>query len=162
MAENVQIKALVISISDSRNEKTDLSGANLIELLTGIGAKVVEKKIISDDYEEIRQTLNESAESGAANLIITTGGTGLATRDNTPEATKAVIEKEVPGISEALRLQTMNKTPTSILSRGVCGIKDKTLIVNFPGSPKGVEECFDVIKPVLQHAVNQINGKTKH
>lgn len=162
MAENVQIKACVLSISDSRNEKTDLSGDLLIKLLIEIGAEIIEKKIISDDYEEIRQTLNELTQSGDINLIITTGGTGLAVRDNTPEATKAVIEREVPGISEAMRIQTIEKTPASILSRGVCGIKNKTLIINLPGSPKGVEECFDVIKPVLQHAVNQINGKTKH
>ncbi len=162
MSDNVQIKAIVVSISDSRDEKTDLSGVTLVGLLIGIGAEVVEKKIISDDYEEIRKTLHDLTERDDTNLIITTGGTGLAKRDNTPEATRAVIEREVPGIAEAMRIQTIKKTPTAILSRGICGIKNQTLIINLPGSPKGVQECFAVIKPVLQHAVNQVNGKTKH
>lgn len=162
MTENVQIKAVVVTVSDSRDEETDLSGAVLADLLTGIGAEIIEKKIVSDDYENLRETLSKFAERADVNTIITTGGTGLAERDNTPEATLAVIEREVPGIGEAMRLQTVEKTPTAVLSRGVCGVVNQTLIINLPGSPKGVEECFAVIKPVLQHAVNQINGKTKH
>ena len=162
MAENVQIKAIVVSVSDSRDEKTDLSGITLVGLLIGIGAEIIEKRIVSDDYENLRQTLVEYADRADVNLIITTGGTGLAKRDNTPEATRAVIEREVPGIAEAMRIKTIKKTPTAILSRGVCGVVNQTLITNLPGSPKGVQECFAVIKPVLQHAVNQINGKTKH
>ena len=87
-------------------------------------------------------------------MIVTTGGTGFAMRDNTPEATRAVIEKEANGLSEAMRFETIKKTPFAMLSRGVCGIRNQSLIINLPGSPKGVRECFDVIKPVLQHAVN--------
>lgn len=162
MADNVQIKAVVVSVSDSRNKKTDLSGVTLVGLLIGVGAEIIEKRIVSDDFENLRETLSYLAERDDVNLIITTGGTGLAMRDNTPEATKAVIEREVPGIAEAMRIQTIKKTPTAILSRGVCGIANQTLIINLPGSPKGVQECFAVIKPVLQHAVNQINGKTIH
>jgi molybdenum cofactor synthesis domain-containing protein len=96
------------------------------------------------------------------NLVVTTGGTGFAERDNTPEATRAVIEREAPGLAEAMRMETLKKTPKAMLSRGVCGIRNKTLIINLPGSPKGVVECFDVIKPVLPHAINLISGKTQH
>lgn len=162
MADNLAIKAVVISISDTRTEQTDISGVTLIGLLIGIGAEIVEKRIVTDDFENLRQTLVALTERGDVNLIMTSGGTGLAERDNTPEATRAVIEREVPGISEAMRLQTLKNTPTAMLSRGVCGIKNQTLIINLPGSPKAVQECFAVIKPVLQHAVNQIGGKTKH
>ena len=162
MADNLAIKAVVVSISDTRTEQTDVSGVTLIGLLIGIGAEIVEKRIVTDDFENLRQTLTVLTERGDVNLIITSGGTGLAERDNTPEATRAVIEREVPGISEAMRLQTLKNTPTAMLSRGVCGIKNQTLIVNLPGSPRAVQECFAAIKSILQHAVNQIGGKTKH
>ncbi len=162
MSDNLAIKAVVVSVSDTRREQNDLSGVTLIGLLIGIGAEVVEKRIVSDDFEELRQTLTVLSEQNNVNLIITTGGTGLAERDNTPEATFAVIEREVPGMSESMRLQTLKNTPTAMLSRGVCGIRNQTLIINLPGSPNGVSECFAVIQPVLQHAVNQIGGKTKH
>ena len=162
MADNSAIKAVVVTVSDTRTEKTDVSGVTLIGLLIGIGAEIVEKRIVTDDSENLRRTLIEFAHRADVNLIITTGGTGLAERDRTPEATRAVIEMEVPGIAEAMRLQTLKKTPTAMLSRGVCGIVKQTLIINLPGSPNGVRECFAIIKPVLQHAVNQISGKTKH
>ena len=162
MASNVQIKAVVVSVSDTRNEKTDVSGVTLVGLLIGIGAEIVEKIIVTDDFENLRQTLHALTARDDVNLIITTGGTGLAERDNTPEATNAIIEREVPGIGEALRIQTMKNTPTAMLSRGICGTKNQTLIINLPGSPKAVQECFAVVKPVLQHAVNQIWGQTKH
>ena len=162
MANNIPLKAVVVSVSDTRTEQTDVSGVTLVGLLIGIGAEIIEKRIVSDDFEDLRQTLSVITENSDVNLIITTGGTGLAMRDNTPEATSAVIEREVLGISEAMRIQTFRKTPTAMLSRGICGIKNQTLIINLPGSPKAVQECFAVIKPVLQHAVNQIGGKTKH
>jgi len=95
-------------------------------------------------------------------LIVTTGGTGFAARDNTPEATRAVIEKEAPGLAEAMRFETSRSNPKAMLSRGVCGIRNNTLIINLPGSPKGVRECFAVIEPVLPHAVNLLAGNTKH
>ena len=162
MANTLPIKAVILSVSDTRNEQNDLSGVTLVGLLIGSGAEIVEKRIVSDDFEELRQALTDLSERENVNLIVTTGGTGLAERDNTPEATRAVIEREVPGISEAMRLQTIKKTPTAILSRGVCGVVNRTLIVNLPGSPNGVRECFAVIRPVLQHAVNQIGGVTQH
>ena len=162
MADNVQIKTAVISVSDTRRENDDVSGVTLIGLLIGIGAEIIEKQIVSDDLENIRQALFDLSRRDDVNLIFTTGGTGFSERDNTPEATLAVIEKQAPGLAEAMRLETAKKTPTAILSRGVCGIRGNCLIINFPGSPKGVQECFDVIQPVLQHAVNLVGGKINH
>lgn len=157
-----KIKAVVVSVSDSRSEATDVSGVTLVGLLIGAGAEVHEKIIVSDDFEDLRQTLYALAERDDVNLIITTGGTGFSERDNTPEATRAVIEKEAQGISEAMRYATMKNTPTAMLSRGVSGIRNRVLIINLPGSPKGVVECFEVIKPVLPHAINLLAGETKH
>lgn len=159
---NEKIRAIVVTVSDSRRGGDDLSGVTLLGLLLSIGAEVHEKIIVSDDFEELRQTLYSLSEREDINLIITTGGTGFAERDNTPEATRAVIEKEAQGISEAMRFETMKINPKAMLSRGVCGIRNGTLIMNLPGSPKGVTECFEVIKPVLQHAVNLLAGNTKH
>ena len=95
-------------------------------------------------------------------FILTTGGTGLGPRDNTPEATRAVIEREAPGLAEAMRRETYAKTPLAMLSRGICGIRGDTLIINLPGSPKGVEECFGIVRPVLQHAIDLLSGDTQH
>jgi molybdenum cofactor synthesis domain-containing protein len=162
MANKSTIKAVVVTISDSRTEATDVSGVTLVGLLLGIGAEIVEKIIVSDDFEDLRQTLSSLTMRDDANLIITTGGTGFSERDNTPEATSAVIEKEASGMAEAMRFETAKNTPMAMLSRGVCGIRNQTLIVNLPGSPKGVVECFEVIKPVLPHAINLLAGKTKH
>ncbi len=156
------IKAVVVTVSDSRTEATDVSGVTLVGLLIGIGAQIVEKIIVSDDYETLRQMLYTLTERDDVNLIVTTGGTGLAARDNTPEATRAVIEREAQGIAEAMRYATMKNMPLAMLSRGVCGIRKSTLIINLPGSPKGVVECFEVIKTVLPHAINLLAGKTKH
>jgi molybdenum cofactor synthesis domain-containing protein len=160
--DNTQIKAVVITVSDSRHEETDVSGVTLVGLLLATGAEAHEKIIVSDDFEAIRLALVESAEREDVNLILTTGGTGFSERDNTPEATRAVIEKEAPGLAEAMRSETLKNTPFAMLSRGICGIRNQTLIVNLPGSPKAVQECFDVIKPVLQHAVNLLKGNTRH
>jgi len=162
MANKSTIKAVVVTISDSRTEATDVSGVTLVGLLLGIGAEIVEKIIVSDDFEDLRQTLFALTMRDDANLIVTTGGTGFSERDNTPEATRAVIEKEASGMAEAMRFETAKNTPVAMLSRGVCGIRNQTLIINLPGSPKGVVECFEVIKPVLPHAINLLAGKTKH
>lgn len=159
---NVKIRACILTVSDSRKIENDLSGDCIFELLSKFGAEIIDRIIVTDDLENLRQTLFDLAEREDINLILTTGGTGFSERDNTPEATLAVIEKQAQGLSEAMRFETLKKTPFAMLSRGVCGIRNKTLIVNLPGSPKGVKECFDVIKPVLQHAVNLIGGETKH
>ncbi|MBK8150386.1 MAG: MogA/MoaB family molybdenum cofactor biosynthesis protein [Acidobacteria bacterium] len=159
---NVEIRAAVITVSDTRDEKTDVSGTVLAELLISAAAEVVEKIIVTDDFDGLRQTLYVLTEREEINLIITTGGTGFAERDNTPEATRAVILKEAPGIAEAIRRETSKVNPKAVLSRGVCGIRNGTLIINLPGSERGVRECFEVIRPILQHAVNQISGETRH
>ncbi len=156
-----KIRAIAVTVSDTRVESDDLSGIALKECLEEIGAEVIDRIIVSDDFENLRQTLYSLTET-EVNLILTTGGTGFAERDNTPEATLAVIEKDAPGLSEAMRAATIDSTKFAMLSRGVSGIRNETLIVNLPGSPKGVRECFDVIKGVLPHAVNQILGNTKH
>jgi molybdopterin adenylyltransferase len=161
-ADKTQIHAVVITLSDSRHENDDVSGVTLVGLLLGIGAEIVDKIILTDDYEILLNTLKRTAERDRVNLILTTGGTGFSPRDNTPEATRAVIERESPGIAEAMRLASLNTTPLAMLSRAVCGIRGKCLIINLPGSPNAVRECFEVIKPVLQHAVNLISGNTKH
>lgn len=158
------IRAAVITASDacSRGERADDSGAALAELLSGMGAEVVETRILSDDLEPLVQTLKDFAGRDDINLIVTTGGTGLGPRDNTPEATLQVIEREVPGIAEAIRAESLKITNMAMISRGVAGVASGTLIVNLPGSPKAVRESFAVLKPVLAHAVDLLAGRTRH
>jgi molybdopterin adenylyltransferase len=152
------ILAIVITVSDrcAAGATDDVSGPLLADLLTKFGAEVYERLIVTDDLENLVEILN--IHSKKADVIFTTGGTGFSPRDNTPEATRRVIEREAPGLAEAMRMKTLEKTQFAILSRAVCGIREKCLIVNFPGSPKGVEECFAVIEPVLKHAIGQIAG----
>ena len=158
----VEIRAAVVTVSDrcARGEQKDESGALLVELLSEAGATVISKEIVADDIEPLAATLRALANRDDVNLIVTTGGTGLSPRDNTPEATRAVIEREAPGLAEAMRAETLRQTPMAMLSRGVCGVRSGALIVNLPGSPKGVRECFDVIRPVLAHAAAILAGST--
>jgi molybdenum cofactor synthesis domain-containing protein len=159
-----QIRAVVITASDAcaRGLRPDESGEVLRHLLVDVGAEVVDSEILSDDPEPLIETLRRFAARSDVNLIITTGGTGLGPRDNTPEATRAVVERDVPGIAEAIRAESRKVTPMAMISRGVCGICCDTLIVNLPGSPKAVRESFSVIKPVLNHAVDLLAGRTRH
>lgn len=152
----------MISVSDTRTEADDLSGAELVRLLASAGAVVDEKIMVSDDLVELREAIFRAATQRGTDLVITTGGTGFADRDNTPEATRSVIEREAPGLAEAMRRETASRTPLSMLSRGICGIRGRTLIVNLPGSPKAIRECFDVIRPVLGHAVAVLRGREQH
>ncbi len=154
------IRAVVITVSDacSRGERADASGTALVKLLQDLDAEIVATKIVADDSEPLIATLREFADRTDVNLIITTGGTGFSPRDNTPEATLAVIERAAPGLSEAMRLETQKQTPMAMISRGVCGIRNSTLIINLPGSPKGVRESFLVIAPVLNHAIALLTG----
>lgn len=158
------IRAAVITASDacSRGERADDSGAALVELLESCGAEIVEKSIVPDDLELLVWTLAELSERENINLIMTTGGTGLGPRDNTPEATLQVIQRDVPGIAEAIRAESLKVTPMAMISRGVAGVASGTLIINLPGSPKAVRESFAVIKPVLAHAVDLMAGQTRH
>ena len=158
------IRAVVITASDacSRGEREDSSGAALTQLLTDLGATIIDRKILSDDLDPLAQTLREFAARPDVNLIVTTGGTGLGPRDNTPEATQLIIEREVPGIAEAMRAESLKVTPMAMISRGVCGVRSGTLIINLPGSPKAVKETFAVIAPVLSHALDLLAGRTSH
>jgi molybdopterin adenylyltransferase len=160
----IVVRAAVITVSDacSRGEREDDSGAALAELLRASGAEIVEKEILSDDLEPLVQRLGEIALRDDVNLIVTTGGTGLGPRDNTPEATRRVIEREAPGIVEAMRAESLKVTPMAMISRGVAGVASGTLIINLPGSPKAVRESFAVIQPVLAHAVDLLAGHTQH
>lgn len=155
------IRAVVITVSDrcARGEQVDESGAALVESLKEIGALIVATEILPDDLEQLAEKLRAYADRTDVNLIVTTGGTGFSPRDNTPEATRAVIQREAPGLSEAMRVETLKQTPLAMTSRGVCGIRFGTLIVNLPGSPKGVRESFAVIKPVLSHAIALLAGQ---
>jgi molybdenum cofactor synthesis domain-containing protein len=156
----VEIRAVVITLSDAcaRGERVDESGAALVELLREIGAFVVATEVLTDDLEPLADKLREYAGRADVNLIVTTGGTGFSPRDNTPEATRAVIERDAPGLAEAMRAETLRQTPTAMISRGVCGIRAGTLIINFPGAPKAVRECFAVVRPVLGHAITLLAG----
>ena len=155
------IRAVVITVSDacSRGERKDTSGEVLAQLLRDLGAEIVAARILSDDPDPLADALREFADWRNLNLIVTTGGTGLGPRDNTPEATLAVIEREAPGLAEAMRIETLKKTPMAMLSRGVCGVRSGALIINLPGSPKGVRESFAVIAPVLNHAIALVAGQ---
>lgn len=157
-----QIRAVVITVSDAcaRGERVDASGDKLVELLNGMGAQIVSRDLVADDLDPLIELLRMRSEE--ANLIVTTGGTGFGPRDNTPEATRAVIEREAPGLSEAMRAESLKHTPMGMISRGVCGIRADCLVVNLPGSPKAVVESFAVIKPVLPHVVDLLAGKTRH
>ena len=159
-----QIRAIVITVSDacSRGERQDESGDTLVRLLSDLGADVISHEIVSDDLEPLAELLKQEADHSDANLIVTTGGTGFGPRDNTPEATHKVIERAAPGLSEAMRAESLKHTPMGMISRGVCGIRAHCLIVNLPGSPKAVAESFAVIKPVLPHVVELLAGKTRH
>ena len=155
------IRAVVITVSDacSGGERKDESGETLAQLLKDSGAEIVATKIVSDDLAPLTETLRDYADRAEVNLLITTGGTGFSPRDNTPEATLAIIEREAPGLAEAMRMETLKQTPMAMISRGVCGIRSGALIVNLPGSPKGVRESFAVIQPVLNHAIALLAGK---
>jgi len=154
------IRATVITVSDacSRGERKDTSGEVLVQLLLDLGAEIVATQILSDDLEPLAAALLDCSERSDVNLVVTTGGTGFAPRDNTPEATRRVIEREAPGLAEAMRMETLKQTPMAMISRGVCGIRANTLIINLPGSPKAVSESFAVIAPVLKHAIALLAG----
>lgn len=156
--EVVRVGVLTISDKGSAGEREDLSGPAMREMLEAAGATVVRTVVIPDERDAITLTLEAWADAGDLDVLLTTGGTGLAARDVTPEATLSVLEKEAPGIAEALRLESLKMTPMAMLSRGVAGTRGRTLIVNLPGSPKAVKECLAVLLPVLEHAVETLRG----
>jgi molybdenum cofactor synthesis domain-containing protein len=153
-------KVAILTISDrgSKGEREDSSGPLIQEMIKNLPGEVVHYEIIPDEKEEIVEALRKNADRFKADLILTTGGTGLSPRDVTPDATLEVIEREVPGFSEAMRAESLKKTPHAMISRAVCGVRGSTLIVNLPGSPKSVRENLNVILPALPHALSKLKG----
>jgi molybdenum cofactor synthesis domain-containing protein len=143
---------ITVSTSVAAGKTEDTSGIRLAELAAKAGAEVVGREVVTDDQNAIEAALRKHVEAGVA-LIFTTGGTGFTPDDVTPEATRAVIDREAPGYAEAMRAEAVRYTPMGILTRGVSGIAKQTLIVNFPGNPKAIGELFPVIEPTLKHAV---------
>jgi cyclic pyranopterin monophosphate synthase len=154
------LKAAIIVISDSvsKGERSDKSGKLAAERLQSSGFKVVDYRIIPDDASQIESSLIIASDELKVDLVLTCGGTGLGPRDSTPEATRKVLEKEVKGISEALRMHGQKRTPLSMLSRGAAGVRGKTVIVNLPGSAKGVSESLDALIPGILHASKMLRG----
>ena len=154
------IRAAIITLSDkgSKGEREDESGKVIREMITAVGADVRHYEILPDERPLIAAALARLSDSGSIDLIVTTGGTGVAPRDVTPEATRDVMDRELPGMAEAMRAESLKKTAHAMLSRAVAGIRKRTLIVNLPGSPRAVRENLAVILPALSHAVEKIKG----
>lgn len=150
----------IITVSDkgSRGERVDESGPAIREMVAALG-NVVSYKILPDDIDVLKEAMVNMSDREKVELILTTGGTGLSQRDNTPEATLAVIEREVPGLPEAMRAESLKKTNRAMLTRAVAGVRKNTLIINLPGSVKGVRECLEVILPALPHALEILTGR---
>jgi molybdopterin adenylyltransferase len=160
----ITVGVLTISDSGAKGERVDSSGENIRAMIAQLPDAVISAgAIIPDERDQIAATLCEWSDEKRLNLVLTTGGTGLAPRDVTPEATLAVIERAAPGIAEAMRAVSIQHTPYGMLSRGVAGTRGRTLIINLPGSPKAVKECLEYILPVLPHAINLLTeGPREH
>jgi molybdenum cofactor synthesis domain-containing protein len=156
------LNAAVITVSDScsRGERVDLSGPAVVDALTKHGFRVTSTRIVQDDSMQIQNALVHLALE--VRLIVTTGGTGIAPRDVTPEATEAICDRMIDGVGERMRLEGAKKTSFAALSRGVCGVREKTLILNLPGSPSGAVESLEAVLDLIPHALNLLDGKTEH
>jgi molybdenum cofactor synthesis domain-containing protein len=154
------MRAAVLTLSDkgSRGERIDESGPALVAWLAERGVTTVLSLVIADEFEQIVTVLTQWADTDAADLILTTGGTGVSPRDITPEATMNVVERLIPGLGELMRLRSLEKTPMASLSRAVAGIRNQSLIINLPGSPKGALENLEAVWPTVGHAVEKIRG----
>jgi molybdopterin adenylyltransferase len=159
---SVVFTAAVITVSDScsRGEREDISGPAVVEILKKSGFQIVHTQIVQDDSMQIQNALVHLALE--VRFIVTTGGTGIAARDVTPEATEAICDRLIDGVGERMRLEGAKKTPFAALSRGVCGVREKTLILNLPGSPGGAVESLEAVLELVPHALNLLDGKTEH
>ncbi len=153
------VAVLTMSDKGHRGERVDESGPLIQQMMETHGAKVVQYALVPDEKVMISATLNLWVDRGDIDLILTNGGTGLGPRDNTPEATLAVVDRLVPGLAELMRAESYKKTPAGVLSRGVAGLRGHTLIVNLPGSPKAVKECLEAILPAIPHAIEMAKGE---
>jgi molybdenum cofactor synthesis domain-containing protein len=153
--KKITLRFGILTVSDrsSRGERADLSGPALVEIITAQSWKVVRTATVPDEIDVIRETLSTWADSGDMDIILTTGGTGFAPRDVTPEATRLVIDRETPGLADAMRMESLKVTAHAMLSRSVAGLRGRAIIINLPGNPKGAVENLEVVLPVLAHAV---------
>jgi molybdenum cofactor synthesis domain-containing protein len=158
----VVFTAAVVTVSDScaRGERADVSGPAVVEILKKSGFQIVHTQVVQDDSMQIQNALVHLALE--ARFIVTTGGTGIAPRDVTPEATEAICDRLIDGVGERMRLEGAKKTSFAALSRGVCGVREKTLILNLPGSPGGAVESLEAVLELVPHALNLLDGKTDH
>lgn len=157
----IRVGILVVSDKGAYGKREDASGKKIEELIKGLDTEIVRKEIIPDEKDMIIEKLKDMVDCSKIDLVITTGGTGLGKRDVTPEATLEVIDREVRGFSEIMRVESFKITPHSIHSRGVTGTRGKSLIINLPGSPKAVEECLRIILPAIPHAIEVLKGEVE-
>jgi len=155
----IKVGILTVSDSCSVQEREDVSGKTIREMLAGEKFEICDYKIVADEHREIRKDLIHFADDVKVDIVFTTGGTGLGPRDVTPEATAEVCQRMVPGLAEMMRLEGLKKTKNAILSRAASGIRGNTLIINLPGSPKAVRECLEAVIDIVEHAVDMLAGK---
>lgn len=159
MPEALRVGVLTVSDKAAQGQRRDTSGPAIGELLATVGAAVQRRDVVPDEREQIAARLRAWADAGDLDLIVTTGGTGLAARDVTPEATLDVVERLVPGLAEAMRAEGLRHTPMAMLTRAVAGVRGRCLILNLPGSEKGVRESLSAVLAVLEHAVEMLRGE---
>ena len=158
----IEVAILTVSDSAAEGKRQDVSGPALVKECEELGWKIAAREIVPDDPRQISQQIATWADEATANLILTTGGTGISARDHTPEATRAILERELPGLGELMRMKGCEQTPTAMLSRAVAGTRKRALIVNLPGSPRGAVYSLEVVSKLIPHALELLRGNTEH